>query len=67
MLLFQSSLEITTAPTNIFNGNCMRDPKSDSSTYDTPKFLTFINCEIINVYCFKLLRFGEISYAIVDN
>lgn len=45
----------------------MTDPKSESSTYATPKFLTLRNCEIIPVYCFKLLRFGEINYAIVDN
>lgn len=67
MLLLQSTLQMTTAPTSIFNYNLVRDPKLESSTYATPKFLTLRNCEIINVDCFKLLRFGEMSYAIVDN
>lgn len=45
----------------------MTDPKSESSTSATPKFLILRNCEIIHVYCFKLLRLGDINYAIVDN
>lgn len=66
VLSLQSNLQMTTALSNIFNCNLMREPKSESSTYATPKFLTLRSCEIINAYYFKLLRFGEISYAIVD-
>ena len=45
----------------------MGDPEPETSSQSMPGSLTHRNHEVINVCCFKLLRFEVISYAAISD
>lgn len=62
----QEGLQVIAVQPDIYN--LLRGPpRQTRPTWVTPEFLTFKNCEIINVYCFKWLSFEISSYVVVDN
>lgn len=44
-----------------FDCNCLGDPEPEPPSQAIPR-----NCEILNVCCFILLRFGVVCYSAID-
>lgn len=69
------NLEVDLPPFKLLDGigswqldcNLVGNLKSETPTYAMPTYLSHRNCDLVNVYYFKLLNVGVIWYAARDN